>query len=176
MSSNDYAAKMTTLQVNVSLPCKIYKLPVGILRDILYLDTKKIVSGEIEIATCEFRDRLFLLRAKVEKSKIAGVRWQGGDSEPLCYSDPFWGPVLKAAWKEEGVDIEKLDTSPVSVEGFVKELRNLLEYEVGQGSESKAYQGCFIYLRVFDFGEHGVVVCVYVCGHWVSCVHLKPEA
>ena len=72
MSSNDYAAKMSTLQVGVALPCKIYKLPVGILRDILYLDAKKIVSGEMEIAACEFRGHLFLLSAKVEKSKITG--------------------------------------------------------------------------------------------------------
>ncbi|MDH5564657.1 MAG: hypothetical protein OEY91_13680 [Nitrospirota bacterium] len=176
MSANDYAAKMTTLQVNVSLPCKIYKLPVGILRDILYMDSKKIVSGEIEVATCEFRNHLFLLSAKIEKSKVVGVRWLGMGSEALCCEDQFWGPVLKAAWKEEGVDIDQLDTSSVTVEGFVKELRNLLEYEVGKGTETKAYQGCFIYMRVFDFGEHGVVVCVYVCGHWVSCIHLKPEA
>jgi hypothetical protein len=167
MSASAYTGTMTSLEVKVSIPCELFSLPVTLLNNLSYLEPKKISAGALEIATCEFAEQLFILNAKVEDAKVTGISVTGFGNDILCHKNPFWGPVVKQAWKQEGVNIDKLESTPVSVENFIN---NLLEKP-----GSKAMDHCFIMVRVLDFGELGVLVCFYVCGHWVQCVHLAPK-
>jgi len=174
MTTSIYAGKMTSLDVEVSIPCELFTIPVAVFNNLRYIDPKKITSGVIEVATCEFGEHLFILNAKVEDSQIKGISLTAFGADILCHENPFWGPVVREAWKQEGIDIDKLDTSPVDVESFIKNISKLSVSESKKQSEAKAMDHCYIMVRVLDFGELGVLVCFYVCGHWVQCVHLKP--
>lgn len=175
MSTSTYTGIMTTLDVEVSIPCKIFALPVAVLNNIRYIDPKKITTGVIEIATCEFAQHLFILNAKVGDSQIKGISVTGLGADSLCHEDTFWGPVIREAWKLEDVDIDKLDTIPVDVDEFIKNLHKLSMHEYRKQTETKAMSPCYVMVRVLDFGKLGVLVCFYVCGHWVQCVHLAPK-
>jgi len=175
MTTSIYAGKMTSLDVEVSIPCELFSIPVAVFNNLRYVDPKKITTGVIEVATCEFGEHLFILNAKVEDSQIKGISVTGFGADILCHENPFWGPVVKEAWKQEDIDIDKLDTSPVDVEDFIKNLRKLSVFEPKKQPESKAMNHCYIMVRVLNFGELGVLVCFYVCGHWVQCVHLAPK-
>ena len=174
MSTCAYTGTMTSLDVKVKIPCEILSLPVSTLNNLRYLDPAKITAGVIELATCEFGEQLFILNAKVEDSEVAGISITGFGTDVLCHKSPFWGPVVTQAWKQEGINIDKLDTTPVSVGDFINNLRKQ-PAATGTTAETKVMDHCFIMVRVLDFGELGVLVCFYVCGHWVQCVHLAPK-
>lgn len=175
MSTSTGYGKMTLLDVEVSIPCDIFTIPVTVFNNLRYVDAKKITAGVIEVAKCEFGEQLFILNAKVENSNIQDISVTAFGADSLCRKNIFWAPVIKEAWKQEGIDIDKLDTTPVDVEIFIKNIYKLSAFEPQKESETKAMDHCYIMVRVFDFEELGVVVCFYVCGHWVQCVHLAPK-
>ncbi|RCV64283.1 hypothetical protein C5S53_09520 [Methanophagales archaeon] len=161
--------KVTVLNANISLECKSYTLPVRILRNIFYIDPAKVVSGELEIGAFELGGQVCLVSVKVEKSQVVGLSLLGVGVSRVSSKHPIYGPFLKAAWKEEGVDIEKLDTSPVSVEDFIKGLQTIPVPGLKEVS-MKEWVMCYCNVNVFDMDEFGVFVCVYLCGHFVECV------
>lgn len=114
------------------------------------------------------------MSVKVEKSQVVGLSLLGVGVSRVSSKHPIYGPFLKAAWKEEGVDIEKLDTSPLSVEDFIRGLQTIPVPGLKEVSR-EGTQLCFEQVIEFDLGELGVVVCVFVCGHFVDCVLLKPD-
>jgi hypothetical protein len=174
MTNSKNVGKMTSLDVEVSIPCELFTIPVSVFNNLRYINPQKITSGVIEVATCEFSEHLFILNAKVKDSQIKGIGVTAFGADILCYENPFWGPVIREAWKQEGINIDKLDTSPVDVEGFIKNILKISVSESKEQSKAKAMDHCYIMVRVIDLEELGVLVCFYVCGHWVQCAHLTP--
>lgn len=169
MIKNESQSKVTTLNVNITIKCKIRQVPFKIFQNVQYIDSKKVVSGEIEIGTCEFSGNLCLLSAKVEKSRIVGLSCLGIGVDSVSCDDPTFGPILKAAWEEGGVDIEKLDTTPLSVEKFIESLQSIVACE--SKKEPKAMgEVCRITVTAWDFGLGQVVICFEVCNRWMKCI------
>ncbi len=165
------AARDVNLEVRLLMPGKIYEPAYRIFNTLKYLDASALSNGEIEIATVQFNGRAFLLAARIEDSNVTGLTWLGAEGDEVSHDDIFRGAIIRAAWDAEGINIEHLDTSPLSVESFISGIKSKLEMDSGD-SYADYGDACSFTMRVFALEDQGMFVCAYVCNRWVECLHL----
>lgn len=158
---------MKIFHANIDISGTSEKVNFEILKSLKYLDTSRITDDEIEIGIGEVDGEIILATITVENSHVTDLNLYAPGLVRLYCCAPFWKPIIKEAWRQHGIDIEKIESKSVTLDSFVGGLL---------GREDCQIKWIKISVHIPGTNKRGVLVCSFACGTFTGCyTTIVPE-
>jgi len=157
------------LEVKMSISGRIVEPQTRLFNTVKYIESTRVPDGDLELGYIEHDGKILVLCLRVQEGSVIGLKWMGVEGRPVDWDDILYGAIIKAAWSEEGVNLDDLNTAAMPLSSFIESFR------ADDESSSFGYESqedMKFMIRVISLGEYGTFLCAHIPGRWVECLHL----